>query len=59
MELLAMKYLKWYYSLPTINMTVGVSSKYCGGVVRHIDFYGECTIVWVEYKTMSQAYSYK
>ena len=52
-------YLNWYHSLPTINKIVGGCDKYGQGTVRHIDFYGECTVVWVEYQTITKAYSYK
>ena len=55
----ATAYLLWYYTLPTITRSVGVSDKYSTGVVRHIDFVGECTVVWVEYTTITKAYSYK
>ena len=56
---IAKAYLSWYFSLPIIRKLVGTSSKYRGGTVRHIDFFGECTVVWVEYTTMTKAYSYK
>jgi len=52
-------YLKWYQRLPNICKLVGTSSRYHGGTVRHIDFCGECTVVWVEYRTRTKAYSYK
>ena len=52
-------YLKWYYALPTITKCVGVFDKYSTGVVRHIDFCGECIVVWVEFNMMTKAYSYK
>jgi|GEM_PF-3029710 len=52
-------YLKWYNTLPTICKSVGWHDHYNGGIVRHIDFYGECTVVWVEYSTMTKAFSYK
>ncbi len=56
---IAEAYLEWYYTLPIICKLVGTTSKYRGGVVRHIDFVGECIVVWVEYITMTKAYSYK
>lgn len=57
----AQNYLKWYHGLPTItgSRCVGVSGKYHGGIVRHIDFCGECIVVWVEYITITKAFSYK
>ena len=51
--------MTWYFNLPTITRWVGVSDKYSTGVVRHIDFCGECIVVWVEYTTITKAYSYK
>ncbi len=55
----AQLFLKWYFQLPTITKCVGISDKYFTGIVRHIDFVGELTVVWVEYITMTKAYSYK
>lgn len=52
-------YFQWYYSLPTINKSVGILDTYRGGKVQNIDFCGECTVVWVEFKTMAKAFSYK
>ncbi len=52
-------YLKWYFKLPSIHKLVGTTSKYHGGTVRHIDFHGECTVVWVEYSRITKAYSYR
>ncbi len=52
-------FLKWYYKLPTICKLVGTTSRYRGGTVKHIDFCGECTVVWVEYQTITKAYSCK
>lgn len=52
-------YLGWYSELPTIRKLVGTTSKYRGGTVKHIDFCGECIVVWVEYKRMTKAFSYK
>ena len=59
MKTTGFEYLCWYLRLPTIARWVGVSDKYSTGVVRHIDFCGECTVVWVEYTTKSKAFSYK
>lgn len=52
-------YFKWYYSLPTIRRSVGISDVYHNGIVNHIDFCGECCVVWVGYKIKSKAFSYK
>ncbi len=52
-------YSGWYFGLPTICKCVGVSDKYGKGKVQHIDFYGEFTVVWIEYNTITKAYSYK
>ena len=51
-----MRYLKWFFSLPIIRKSVGVLDRYNRGKVHHIDFNGECTVVWVGYKTKSKAY---
>ena len=52
-------YFKWYYSLPTIKRSIGYLDNYGKGKVRHIDFCGECVVVWVGYKTKTKAFSYK
>ena len=52
-------YLKWFFALPVMRKLVGTTSKYGSGIVRHIDFCGECTIVWVEYSKITKAYSWK
>lgn len=57
--IIAKAYMTWYFSLPTIARWVGVSSKYSTGIVRHIDFVGECTVVWVEYAMVTKAFAYK
>ena len=59
METRGFEYLCWYFRLPTITRTVGVSDKYGKGRVRKIDFCGECTVVWVGYQTITKAFSYK
>ena len=59
MSMNGFEYLCWYLRLLTIAKPIGVSDKYSTGVVRHIDFCGECTVVWVELKTKSKAFSYK
>ncbi len=55
----ATAYLLWYYTLPTIQKVVGILDCYRGGTVRHIDFYGECTVVWIGFPMITKAYSYK
>ena len=55
----AAAFLQWYFRLPTISRSIGVSDNYHKGHVRQLDFYGELTVVWVEFKTMTKAYSYK
>ncbi|KKN32332.1 hypothetical protein LCGC14_0814810 [marine sediment metagenome] len=59
MGILENVYLKWYYTLPTIKQSVGILDKYGKGIIGHIDFCGECCVVWVSYKTVCKAFSYK
>ena len=58
-QIITKMYITWYYNLPTIQKVVGILDRYRGGVVRHIDFIGECTVVWVGYATITKAYSYR
>lgn len=53
------KYLSWYFSLPTIQRSVGILDSYGNGKVHCIYFDNECTVVWIGYKTKSKAFSYK
>ncbi len=59
MDTQGFEYLCWYLRLPTIVKPVGVSDNYGRGRVRKIDFCGECNVVWVEYQTVTKAFSYK
>ena len=51
-----MDLLKHYFTLPPIHKTVGWLDKYGKGHVAHIDFQGELTFVWIQYKHYRKAY---
>jgi len=54
----AIHLLQRYFSLPTINRTIGICDKYNKGKVKSIEYHGELIIVWITYKTKSVAYKY-
>jgi hypothetical protein len=51
-----MNFLTWAFSLPKIKKCVGILDVYNNGVVKSINFYGEITIIWVEYKKNCRAF---
>lgn len=51
-----MNFLKWYYSLNPLHKTIGLFDNYKHGRVAHLEFVGECTIIWVTYKNKTIIY---